>query len=137
MATFSGNPAAGPLDGTEIIPITQGGVDKRTTPNEIGGLYQLVAIVTEGGTSTMVPATHAGLRRYLRCANDVTFDAAEGYAIGQVYNIRATAALTLIGTGVTLNTPAGGTLDLDVDMSVTVVMIAADEGDVVGQTVPV
>lgn len=137
MATFAGNPAAGPLDGTEVIPINQGGVDKRTTPNEIGGLYQAVEIITEGSTSTMVPATHAGLRRYLRCANDVTFDVAEVYAVGQVYNIRATGALTLIGTGVTLNAPAGGTLDLDASMSVTIVMIAADEADVIGQTVPV
>jgi hypothetical protein len=31
MATFPTNPDANPLDGSEIIPITQGGVDKKTT----------------------------------------------------------------------------------------------------------
>lgn len=36
MATFAGNPAATPLTGAEIVPITQGGVDKRTTVGQIG-----------------------------------------------------------------------------------------------------
>lgn len=101
-----------------------------------GGGGTTVSVITEASTSTMDPATHAGLNRYIRCADDVTFNVAEGYASGQVYNLRATAALTMIGTGVTLNAPAGGTLDLDADMSVTVVMIDTDEGDVIGQTVP-
>lgn len=38
MATFAGNPAATSLTGTEIVPITQGGVDKRTTTQEIANL---------------------------------------------------------------------------------------------------
>jgi hypothetical protein len=84
----------------------------------------------------MDPATHAGLNRYIRAADDVTFNVVEVYAAGQVYNIRATAGLTLIGTGVTLTAPAGGTLDLDADMSVTVVMTGTTAGDVIGQTVP-
>lgn len=95
-----------------------------------------VSIITEASTSTMDPATHAGLNRYIRAADDVTFNTAESYTAGEVYNIRATAALTLIGTGVTLTPPAGGTLDLDAAMSVTVVMTASSAGDVIGQTVP-
>lgn len=96
-----------------------------------------VSIITEASTSTMDPATHAGLNRYIRAADDVTFNTSEGYAAGEVYNIRATAGLTLIGTGVTLTPPAGGTLDLDASMSVTVVMTSSSAGDVIGQTVPV
>lgn len=103
---------------------------------ESGGGATTVSIITEASTSTMDPATHAGLSRYIRCGDDVTFDNAEGYAAGEVYNIRATAALTLIGTGVTLTAPAGGTLDLDAAMSVTVVMTTSSAGDVIGQTVP-
>jgi hypothetical protein len=95
-----------------------------------------LTIITEAGTSTMDPATHAGTNRYIRAADDVTFDVAEGYAAGQPYNLRATAGLTLIGTGVTLTPPAGGTLDLDAAMSITVVMTSSSAGDVIGQTVP-
>ncbi|KAF1706298.1 hypothetical protein [Pseudoxanthomonas sacheonensis] len=257
MATFATNPAASPLDGSEIIPITQGGVDKRTTPlglaiqlvnaqtgtsytyvtgdkaklvthanaasiagtlpeadstdfpsgwwmdvqntgagtltitpttstidgasslalatdqgvrivsdgtnyftqrgkgaglsdapsdgNTYGrkdGAWEVVAggsstvtINTYASATTMDPATDAGRDHYNRCADDVTFDNAEGYAAGEVYNIRATAALTLIGTGVTLTAPAGGTLTLDAAMSVTVVMTTSSAGDVIGQTV--
>lgn len=95
-----------------------------------------VTINTEASTSTMTPATHAGLRKYNRCAGDVTFSSGQSYAAEEVYNIRATAALSLIESGVTLEPPAGGTLDLDAGMSVTVIMTSATAGDVIGQTVP-
>lgn len=95
-----------------------------------------VSIVTEASASTMDPATHAGLNRYIRCADDVTFDSAETYAAGEVYNIRATAALELIEDGVTLTPPSGGTLDLDAGMSVSVIMTSTTAADVIGQTVP-
>lgn len=96
-----------------------------------------VTIVTEASTSTMTPATHAGLAKYVRAADDVTFNTSQSYTAGEVYNIRATAALTLIGTGVTLTVPNGGTLDMDADMAVTVIMTSSAAGDVIGQTVPV
>jgi hypothetical protein len=102
-----------------------------------GGGASTVTIVTEASTSTMTPATHAGLAKYVRAADDVTFNTSQSYTAGEVYNIRATAALTLIGTGVTLTAPNGGTLDLDADMSVTVIMTSSTAGDVIGQTVPV
>lgn len=95
-----------------------------------------VTINTETSTSTMTPATHAGLRKYNRCADDVTFSSGQSYTAGDVYNIRATAALSLVESGVTLTEPAGGTLDLDAGMSVTVIMTSSTAGDVIGQTVP-
>jgi hypothetical protein len=96
-----------------------------------------VTIVTEASTSTMTPATHAGLNKYVRAADDVTFNTSQSYTAGEVYNIRATAALTLIGTGVTLTAPDGGTLAMSAAMSVTVIMTSSTAGDVIGQTVPV
>lgn len=93
-----------------------------------------VTIVTEASTSTMDPATHAGLDKYVRAADDVTFNTSEGYTTGEVYNIRATAALTLIGTGVTLTPPSGGSLNLGEDMTVTVIMTSSTTADVIGQT---
>jgi hypothetical protein len=107
----------------------------RANGQPLAGGSSTVIIITEGSTSTMVPATHAGTDRYVRCSGDVTFDSAQSYAAGQVYNIRALAALDLIGTGVTLSVPSGGTLSLDADMSVTVIMTSGTAGDVIGQTV--
>lgn len=164
---FPNLPAASALTGTEIVPLTQGGIDKRSTaqaiantadPAEIAfsnsgfsatnvedaiveattiGGASSVTINTYGSTRTVVPATDAGLAVYNRCAGDVTFNTSQSYTAGEVYNIRATDALTLIGTGVTLTAPAGGTLAMSAAMSVTVIMTSATAGDVIGQTVPV
>jgi hypothetical protein len=92
-------------------------------------------IVTEASAFTAAPGTHDGLTRYIRAAGDVTFDAAEPYTAGMVFNIRATAAIQLIEDGVTLTPPAGGTLDLSPGMAVQVVMTSSTTGDVIGQTV--
>ena len=94
-----------------------------------------LSIVTEGSAFTATPATHAGSDRLIRAGGNVTFNSAQSYTAGQVYSIRATAALTLVGTGVTLEPPAGGTLNLSAAMAVTVVMTSGTAGDVIGQTV--
>lgn len=94
-----------------------------------------VDIVTEATASTMEPDVHSGRRRYVRAGGDVTFDSAEGYAAGQVFNIRATSEIVLLEDGVTLTPPSGGSLVLDADMAVTVIMTSGIAGDVIGQTV--
>ena len=94
-----------------------------------------LSIVTEGSAFTATPATHAGSDRLIRAGGNVTFNSAESYSAGQVYSIRATGAITLVGTGVTLTPPAGGTLNLSAAMAVTVVMTSGTAGDVIGQTV--
>lgn len=101
-----------------------------------GGAARRYTIVTEAAAFTATPATHAGLDTYTRAGGNVTFNSAEGYAAGEVYPIRATAALSLAGTGVTLTPPAGGTLALQLGMAVQVVMTSPTAGDVIGQTVP-
>ena len=93
-------------------------------------------VVTEGSAFTADPATHAGLSRYIRAGGDVTFDNAEGYTAGQVFNIRATAAIELVEDGVTLAPTYGGTLELEAGMAVTVVMVTATTADIIGLTVP-
>lgn len=97
-----------------------------------GGAY---TIVTEASAFTANPGVNDGLTTYNRCGGDVTFDNAEPYAAGMVFNIRATASVELIEDGVTLTPPAGGTLGLTSGMSVQVVMTSATAGDVIGQTV--
>ena len=100
-----------------------------------GGGSETVSIVTEASAFTATPATHAGLSRYIRAGGDVTFDDGEGYSAGQVFNIRATASLSLVGSGVTLTPTTGGTLDLEAGMAVTVVMVTPTTADVIGLTV--
>lgn len=164
---FPSLPAASALTGVEVVPMTQGGVDKRSTAqaiantadaaeiafansgfsainvydaiveaSSISGGSSTVTINTEASTSTMTPATHSGLAKYNRCAGNVTFNTSQSYTTGEVYNIRATASITLIGTGVTLTAPNGGTLGMNSAMAVTVIMTSSTAGDVIGQTVP-
>jgi hypothetical protein len=94
-----------------------------------------VSIVTEGSAFTVSPGTHGGVNRYIRAGGNATFNTSQSYSAGQVFNIRATAAMSLLETGVTLTPPYGGTLDLEQDMAVTVIMTASNTGDVIGQTV--
>lgn len=100
-----------------------------------GGAPTAYTIVTEVSAFTADPGTHDGLFRYIRAGGDVTFDDAEPYTAGMVFNIRATASINLLEDGVTLTPPAGGTLELSSGMSVQVVMTSATAGDVIGQTV--
>lgn len=100
-----------------------------------GGGSSAYTIITEASAFTADPGTHDGLTRYIRAGGDVTFDDAEPYTAGMTFNIRATGAVELIGDGVTLTPPAGGTLELTAGMAVQVVMTSATAGDVIGQTV--
>lgn len=103
------------------------------TGSSAGRVY---SVVSEGAAFTADPAVHAGLDTYTRAGGNVSFNSAEGYAAGEVYPIRATTALSLSGTGVTLTPPYGGSLALQAGMSVQVVMTSPTAGDVIGQTVP-
>lgn len=117
--------AANTWNGSAYVAVTTGG----------GGGSETDTIITEASPFTAVPATHAGRSRYIRAGGDVEFDVAEGYSAGEIYKIRATAAIQLVETGVTLTPPYGGSLDLDADMAVQIVMTSSSAGDVVGQTV--
>lgn len=162
---FPNLPAAGTLTGTEIVPMTQSGVDRRATAQDIANTADPEAIAfsdsgfaadnvhdaileaaslvsgsaysinTEASAFTANPGVHDGLATYNRCGGDVTFDNAEPYTAGMVFNIRATGALELLETGTTLTPPAGGTLELDANMAVQVVFTSATAADVIGQTV--
>lgn len=100
-----------------------------------GGGSSAYTIVTEASAFTADPGTHDGLTRYTRAGGDITFDSAQPYTTGMMFNIRATGAVELIEDGVTLTPPAGGTLELTAGMAVQVVMTSATTGDVIGQTV--
>lgn len=52
MATFVGNPAATALTGAEIVPISQGGVDKRTTAQQIADANESKSADIASATTT-------------------------------------------------------------------------------------
>lgn len=100
-----------------------------------GGGSEDYTIITEASPFTADPGTHDGLTRYIRAGGDVTFDNAEPYTAGMVFNLRATASIELVEDGVTLTPTYGGTLELESGMGVQVVMTSATTADVNGLTV--
>lgn len=104
------------------------------------GEAKTLVVITEASTARTLSADDAGIRTYLRFTNaaltDVVFDSAASYLSGMVFNIRAVGAagVELMGDGVTLTPPKGGTLVLEQGDTVTVIMSSATAGDVMGST---
>lgn len=149
----SGIPDA-PSDGTSYVrkdanwvPESAGGIPDAPSDGKLygrkdadweevpAGGSETLQVITEAAAFTATAAAHAGLSRYIRAGGDVTFDSGEGYPVGSVFNVRATAALDLVGAGMTLEPTHGGTLSLEAGMSVTVVITGATTADVIGLTV--
>lgn len=108
------------------------------------GVWELAypEVVTVSGTSRTIAPSDAGT--YMRFTNasakTATFNDSQGYSAGEEYHIRNSNSndLTLTEAGsMTLNPPAGGTLVVPEDGMVTVKVVASDEADVIGVTVPV
>jgi hypothetical protein len=95
-----------------------------------------ITIISESSAYDVEPSTHSGIAKIINSAGSATFDSAQSYLEGQCYNIRATASISLIESGVTLEPNSGGTLSMTSGMTVTVVMTSATTGFIIGQTVP-
>lgn len=146
LRRFSDNPAAAALTGAELVPGIQSGGDVVMTAQDIadlasGGGGGAAPVVTESGTN--LDATGANSGDYTRFTNagakTYTFDDAETYVTGAEYHGRNVGAgdLTLTEAGtMTLNPPAGGTLVVPQGGTFTVKIVASDEADVFGVTVP-
>lgn len=91
-------------------------------------------LVTEAGAFTATVSDHSGRNRLILAGGDITFNTT-GISAGQCYNIRSTGALELIGSGVTLTPTDGGTLEMNANMQVTVVMTSGTTAIVMGLTV--
>ena len=107
-----------------------------------GGGGGVPPVVTEAGTALTADDTNAG--NYTRFTNagakTYTFDSAESYGVGAEYHVRNVGAgdLTLTEDGTfTLHPPAGGTLVVPQGGTATIKIVASDEADVFGVTVPV
>lgn len=100
-----------------------------------------IPVVTASGTN--LDATASNSCNYTRFTNasakTYTFDDAETYSVGDEYSGRNVGAgdLTLTEAGgMTLNPPADGTLIVPQGGTFTVKIVASDEADVFGVTVP-
>lgn len=135
---FPGLPAASALTGAEIVPLTQGGVDRRTTTGDIAALAgggTSLNLITEAGAATLDPSTHAGPNTLILAAGDLTLDNAEGYTAGEIFNVYATATIDILVTGVTLTPPSGGSDQLTAGMAASIVMTGTNTAIMFGQTV--
>lgn len=135
---FPNLPAAASLTGAEIVPLTQGGVDRRTTTGDIAALAgggSSVTLLTEAGAATLDPGTHAGPNNLILAAGDLTLDNAEGYTAGEIFNVYATATIDILVAGVTLTAPSGGSDQLTAGMAVSIVMTSTNTAIMFGQTV--
>ncbi len=87
MATFPTNPAVTALVGDEIVPVTQGGVDKRTTAQDIADLAafgggNLTAALNEAKGADIASAATADI----------------GAATGNFVHVTGTTTITALGT---------------------------------------
>lgn len=106
----------------------------------LAGLTAGATVVTEGTASRTALPAHAG--NYTRftstSAKTYTFSNAQSYVTGTEFHGRNAAAenLTIVGTGVTINAPAGGTLVVPPHGTFTVKIVATNVADLFGVTVP-
>lgn len=106
-----------------------------------GGGPTYPPVVTDSGTSLTATGSNEG--NYTRFTNvgakTYEFDDGESYTVGHEYHGRNVGAgdLTIdeIG-GMTVNPPAGGTLVIPQGGTFTVKIVASDEADLFGVTVP-
>ena len=101
----------------------------------------LVAITANSTNSATVTITPADNDEYLRLTGTgtktVTFDSGDSFAAGNIFHIANRAAsgiVDLVGSGITLNPPKGGSLTLEPDDTVSVLFISSTEADVYGST---
>lgn len=118
-----------PIDGTGYVRKDGGWVA------ESAGGSDAYTIVNEISAFTAGPGTHDGLTTLTLAGGDVTFSDSEPYTEGMTFNIRATSPIELLEDSVTLDPPAGGTLELGAGMAVQVVFTGATTAVVIGQTV--
>lgn len=95
-------------------------------------------LVVSGASHAFVKADVNKYARYTASgAKAATFDSSEGFASEEEFHITNRAAsgnITISGTGITFNTPKGGTLVLEPKDTVTVKFISPTEADVMGST---
>jgi hypothetical protein len=109
------------------------------------GAWEVVAsttappVIDTAAANVDADETNAGnYTRFSHASPTYTFDDAEPYEVGAEYHGRYVGAgsLLIVGTsGMTINPPADGTLEIPPQGTFTVKIVAADEADLFGVTV--
>lgn len=114
-AWLSALPSSAPGTKVVIVPFASNGAAGATTPANAGSMHRFSG--TGAKTLTI----------------DVADDWEEGHIV-HVANRGASGNLTLVGTGITLRPPKGGTLVLQPGDTVSIHLIGPDSADVFGST---
>lgn len=110
------------------------------------GAWQVVSssvppVVDTASANINADETNSGnYTRFSHASPTYTFDDAEPYVIGAEYHGRYVGSGTLMivaATGMTINAPSDGSLEIPEQGTFTVKIVAADEADLFGVTVPV
>lgn len=107
-----------------------------------GGSVSVTAITGNGATHNLDPADAGVMHRFSGTGTKtLAIDTADGYTAGQVFHVSNRGAsgnvVITIDTDGTLNPPKGGSLELEVDDTVTIHWISTTEADIYGSTEPV
>lgn len=98
-------------------------------------------VVNSAAANIDADETNSGnYTRFSHASPTYTFDDAESYVIGAEYHGRYVGSGTLMITeagGMTVNPPTDGTLEIPIGGTFTVKIVASDEADLIGVTVPV
>jgi hypothetical protein len=105
---FPSLPAASTLDGTEISPLTQGGVDKRTTLQAIANLFKGTkgADIASAATTSIGAATG----NYVNITGTTTITSLGTGTAGWLRFVRFAGALTLTHNATSLILPTGANI---------------------------
>lgn len=94
-------------------------------------LFSMVEVVA----SRVLTISDSGFQRYIRASGTVSLTFPASLPIGAQFNIRcASGSVNLVGDGVTLHAPRGGSLRMLPGDMVTVVVVAPGVADVLGST---
>jgi hypothetical protein len=131
--------ASGVRTSTRDYRAGPGGVHGQGSGGGGGGGSSAAPLVTEATSGRNVTPADSGayIRFTAAGAKTCTFDVIEGFAAPEEYHVAnrgASGDLTLVGTGVTLNAPKGGSLVLEPGDTVTVKFVSGTVADVFGST---
>jgi len=120
-------------DGLQIVPVSPGVVTLNSVPQ-----YAPVIDVPDQFTNALA-GVFGNYMRFTHAAAEFHFSGSEPWVIGAEYHGRYAGSGTLTitaGAGFTINPPARGTLVIPPGGTFTVKIVAADEADLFGVTVP-
>lgn len=112
MATFAGNPAADPLTGAEIVPISQSGTDKRTTVQQIADANEskstdIASAATTDLSTATTPFVHVTGTTTITALGTVQAGAERQVVFDGILTLTHDGTALILPTGADITTAAG------------------------------